>query len=390
MKAHYPSILPEGKYRDYSFDKNNITSLKDALVDMNTGYGIRQLESFRSSKEFKDLIESQEDRDLLNRRLSLYVDNVRNKNSYDGADLGKLLKVLDKTSAVGVGMALGTPSQMIKQTIPVMVNTFINAGRLDLTTIFQKNFNDFLNESGYPIANRGIESRAELSSLNRKIEQASNPLDLRKAIVNANKWWLKQSLVKPDVAVARASWKAYYEKALRKQGESTKNLDYSKHEINKEAADYAQMMVDRQQNVSDHDLSGSLFSKDAADRNIIKKVFLNFANFRMNQSSRLATDLSTLGHWSTATPEDRAIAARSIGAYTAEIITFKFMAAGISILIQNAVQSMRGNKESKEEKDKRMANTLKGSLTSTITDTFLRFQFLISQFKLYQLRHCKR
>jgi hypothetical protein len=103
---------------------------------------------------------------------------------------------------------------------------------------------------------------------------------------------------------------------------------------------------------------------------MLGKVFLNMANFRMNQSSRLAADLTTLGHWSMATPEDRIIAARSLAGYGIEMAIYRLMAAGISIGIGNLAQSIRGVDESDNDKKKRINATMKGQLSGTITDIF--------------------
>ena len=377
MKADHPDNLPKGMYRDYSFDKNNVNSLHDVLVDMNTGAAIRQLDAFKNSDYFDKLIPTAEDRDLLRRRFALYVSNIRNAGDFGGQDLGSMMKILDRLATIGVGMALGSPTQVIKQTVPLGINTMVNAsGLLKLGAAFNPAFNNFYHNSGYASANRGVESQAEISSLNKKIETASNKVELLKAIEDANKWWLKTFLVKPDVFIARASWQTFYEQELRKQGVDTNNLDYSDLKLNEDAADYAEMMVSRQQNVSDHALSGSWFTKNTAERRILTKVFLNMANFRMNTSSRLAADLSVLGHWSVSTAEDKAIAARSIAGYAAEQAVYRMISTGLIIGLGSIALGMRGDDESEEDKKKRINSVIKGQLTSSVMDIFSPAPFL--------------
>jgi len=377
MKAEHPDNLPKGMYRDYSFDKNNVNSLHDVLVDMNTGAAIRQLDAFKNSDYFDKLIPTAEDRDLLRRRFALYVSNIRNVGDFGGQDLGAMMKILDRLATIGVGMALGSPTQAIKQTVPLGINTMINAsGLLKLGAAFNPAFNNFYHNSGYASANRGVESQADISSLNKKIETASNKVELLKAIENANKWWLKTFLVKPDVFIARASWQTFYEQELRKLGIDTKNLDYSEHKLNEDAADYAEMMVSRQQNVSDQALSGSWFTKKTAERKILTKVFLNMANFRMNSSSRLAADLSVLGYFSVSTAEDKAIAARSIAGYAAEQAVYRLISTGLAIGIGSIVLGMRGDDESEEDKKKRIDAIIKGQLTGSVMDVFSPVPFL--------------
>jgi hypothetical protein len=377
MKAERPDELPKGMYRDYSFDKNNVNSLRDVLVDMNTGAAIRQLDAFKNSKYFDKLIPNAEDRDLLKRRFALYVSNIRNAEYNGSEDLEGMMKFLDRLATLGVGMALGSPTQAIKQTIPIGINTMVNAsGMLKLGAAFNPDFNNFFYNTGYASANRGIESQAEISSLNKKIETASNKVELLKAIENANKWWLKTFLVKPDVFIARASWQTYYEQELRKQGIDTKNLDYSKHKLNEQAGDYAETMVSRQQNTPDSALSGSWFSKSGSDRKILAKLFLNMANFRMNQSSRLAADLSVLGHWGVSTTEDKAIAARSIAGYAVEQAIYRLISTGLAIGIGSIVLGMRGDDESEEDKKKRIDAIIKGQLTGSVMDILSPAPFL--------------
>jgi hypothetical protein len=379
MKAEFPEKLPEGRYRDYSFDQNNVNSMHDALVDLNTGAAVRQLEAFRKSEGFKRIIPSVEDRNLVNRRFKLYVENLRNKgNTYGAEDLKPVIKVLDRIGTIGVGLALGSPTQMGKQTVPILFNTLANAGRANLGAPFDPKFIDWLNKSGYAIGNRGAESQAQIESLNKKIEIASKKgvIPLSKAVKAAQKFWLREFLVRGDVYIAKASWQTYYEKALRKQGESTKNIDYSDHKINKDAADYAEMMTQRQQNVNDPDLGGSWFTSNRTERKMLGKILLNFANFRMSQSSRLAADLSTLGHWSTATAEDRAIAARSLGGYALESLAYRLMSVGIAIGIGNIAQAIRGVDESDKDKKERISKLFKSARSGAATDFFSPAPFL--------------
>jgi hypothetical protein len=359
-------------YIDLSFDKNNSNSMYDALVDIETAAPIRQVQAFLNSDSFSKIVPNPEDAKLLTNRVQLYVANTRNKNPYSNDELSKAVRRLNKIATLGVGQALGGPTQVFKQFVPVAMNTWVNAGTFSLTASFNSDFNNWISQSGYAIANRGIESQAEVESINKLIEEASNSNAKRamELIEEANRKWLKTFLVRPDVAVARASFKAYYEKSLKQQGKDYKNIDYSNHPLNETAANYAQRMVDRQQNVSDHDLAGSLFSSKETGKQVLTKIFMAFASFRMNQSSRLGADLSTLGYWGVSTKEDKVIAARSLAGYAAEMATFRMMSAGITILTGYAAASMMGKGETDDEEDKRIDGVLKGQATSVVTDVF--------------------
>jgi hypothetical protein len=357
-------------YIDLSFDRNNSNSMYDALVDIETAAPIRQVQAFLNSDSFSKIVPNPEDAKLLTNRVQLYVANTRNKNPYSNDELSKAVRRLNKIATLGVGQALGGPTQILKQFVPVAMNTWVNAGTFSLTASYNSDFNNWISQSGYAIANRGIESQAEVESINKLIEEAANS-NAKKAmelIEEANRKWLKTFLVRPDVAVARASFKAYYEKSLKQQGKDYKNIDYSNHPINETAANYAQRMVDRQQNVSDSDLAGSLFSSKETGKQVLTKVFMAFASFRMNQASRLGADLSTLGYWGVSTKEDKIVAARSLAGYAAEMATFRMMSAGITILTGYAAASMMGKGETDDEEDKRIDGVLKGQATSVVTD----------------------
>jgi hypothetical protein len=249
------------------------------------------------------------------------------------------------------------------------MNTIINAGSLNLGTLLNQGKNGFIDRSGYEIANRGVEAQAQIESLNKIIEQAAKSKGAKafKLIEDANKKWLDIVLVKPDVFIARASWITYYEQSLKKQGIDPNTIDYNTHEVNEKAADYAQRMVDRQQNVSDADLAGKMFVSKQASTQILVKLLMPFASFRMNQSARLGADLAVLSD-NTASIEDRKIAARSLAGFAAEMLTFKMVSAGTIILLGSLAKLAMGKDEDEEEKKKRIDAVLKGQRTSMVTD----------------------
>jgi hypothetical protein len=250
-------------------------------------------------------------------------------------------------------------------------NTLINAkGNVDFSAMSNKDFMSWLNETGYAISNRGVESQADIDSINKMIDEAAESKGAKalKLLEDANKKWLKMFLVKPDVWIAVSSWKSYYEQSLRDRGIDTKGIDYSTHELNKEAADYAQRMVDRQQNVSDTDVSGTMFSNKNPYAQTMVKIFMPFASFRMNQASRLGADLRVLSNWDVSTAEDRKIAARSLAGYAVEMAAFRTLSAGLAIGIASMTASLMGKGDDEEEKKKRRELLIKGAVTSVVTD----------------------
>jgi hypothetical protein len=369
MKATRPTTLPKNMYLSMSFDKNMSNSMHDALVDVHTAIPIRQAQSFLNSDNYRKIVPDAKDAKLLADRIGLYVQNIRKKNPYANDELSDMLRKINKIANIGVGQALGGVTQPFKQMIPVAMNTIINAGSLNLGTLLNQGKNGFIDRSGYEIANRGVESQAQIESLNKIIEEAAKSKGAKafKLIEDANKKWLDIVLVKPDVFIARASWITYYEQSLKKQGIDPNTIDYNTHEVNEKAADYAQRMVDRQQNISDADLAGKMFVSKQASTQILVKLLMPFASFRMNQSARLGADLAVLSD-NTASIEDRKIAARSLAGFAAEMLTFKMVSAGTIILLGSLAKLAMGKDEDEEEKKKRIDAVLKGQRTSMVTD----------------------
>ena len=378
MTATRPESLPTNtktgeanRYVDLSFDNNNSNSIYDALVDINTAGAIRRSESAMNSSAFRRMVDSSDDRKMIEGRVRLYVNNARKKNPFSDDEFSKAAKKLNRLATIGVGQALGGVLQPIKQVIPIAMNTIINAGGLNVSSISNKSVQDFINKSGYAIANRGIESQAQIESLDKMIEDAASSRAGKAIdkIESINKWWLKNLLVRFDVGIARASWITYYEQYLKKNGIDPSTIDYSTHEINEEAADYAQRQVDRQQNVSDSDLSGAILSSKDASKQLFTKIMMPFASFRMNQSARLGSDISTLLN-STSTKEDKVVAARSLAGFMAEMATFRALSYGSALVIGSVVAGMMGKDDDEEEEEKKRAARIKGQLTNTVADMF--------------------
>lgn len=384
MKAERPESLPtddKGKkpmmYIDLSFDMNNANSMYDAMVDINTAAPIRQIESFLNSNAFDSIVPEVKDARLLKDRIQLYVRNIRGKNVFENDTFAAMMRKLNTISAIGVGQALGGILQPLKQTIPVAMNTLVNAGGLDVGSVFSQSKMSFIDNSGYSIANRGIESQTQLKSINRLMDLAAESKGIKalKFIEKANKIWLDIFLVKPDVFIARASWMTYYEQSLKKQGINPSGIDYNTHKLNKEAADYAQSMVDRQQNISDADLQGKMFSSKTALNQLFVKTLLPFANFRMNQYMRLTSDVATLTSM-TSSKEDRIIAARSLSGFGVEMATFSAISIGAAYLLGSLSKWLMGEEEDEEEEKKRLNNIIKGRVTGVVTDVISPLPFL--------------
>lgn len=368
--------VPKDMYIDFSFDKKNTNAMYDALTDLYTAYDIRKVGSFLKSDNFRKIFPSKKDANLIDKRIKKFVRLTRRKMPYSDSETSNILKFADKIAKIGVSSALASPAQPFKQTIPVMVSTLVNAGNLGMGANLDSKFNDWLNGLGYAISNRGAEAQVEINSINKMIEDSASMQKGKalKRLEKLNDKLLKVTLVYWDVMVARASFKAYYEQSLKKQGEKSSNINYSKHEVNKEAANYAQRMVDRQQNISNPALAGDLYTSKENATKVLVKMLAPFSSFRTNQGARLASDLTTLEYWNTSTKADKVIAARSIAGYALEATTFRAIQIGYSILLYNIAQAVLG-KYDDEDEEKFTKNLVKGSAISSFTDTFSPIPF---------------
>jgi hypothetical protein len=351
MEATRPKVLPMGRYISLDFDVNNFNSLKGALVDINTAAAIRQVDGFINSKAFKRLIPEANDRKILTKRINTYIQRAKGKRTASTDTMKEVERLANFITGLGVGKALGGLDQPIKQTIPVMINTFINSnGNM---TFVNADMNEAINRSGMPIANRGLEAQTTVQSIDRLLEKKGGfGAEAIKKIEDINQFWLKTLLAKPDVWVARSSFITYYLKDMKSKGENVKDIDWSTHEWNKDSAQYAQLMVDRQQNISDDKLAGDFLSSDDPTKRIARKVIMPFAMFIMNQKARMHNDFLTLRSKDSSI-EDRKSAAKSLAGLGAELAAYQLIGYGIKILVYDSIaNALVGDDEEEEKKDK--------------------------------------
>jgi hypothetical protein len=378
MKSTPPqSLLDEdgnstGMYVNMSFDTNNANALMDALIDIKTAADIRQIQAFKNDPNFKNVFPFGKDAIAVKERIAAMIRNIRNKRAITDKSFKEMIRKMDRIAAIGTSLLLAGPTQAISQTIPVAVNTIINSGgKLNLSIINNKDANRFIDESGMGIANRGSDAVTELETLNQKLEVAAKTKAGATAqyIENLNREYLKLYLSNFDVLIARASWITYYEKGLRKHGIKGK-VDYSNHKLNKDAAQYAQDMIDRQQNISDKDLAGQFYNSDNPLKQIIIKVIMPLTTFRMNQTTRFSNDLAILIS-KTASTEERLEAAVSVGGFAAEMATFRAIKLYMGYYVfYSLAQFIRGEEDDEEEKKKTWDNMKKGAATSVVSDVF--------------------
>lgn len=383
-EATKPSTLQKGKVLNLSFDSQNMSNYKAALTDIYTASSIQQVKGARESKAFNEVFTDPEARDVINKRINKYVATKRGKNYIDGKDR-RTLNRLNKIATLGVSRVLGGPTQMIKQIVPIF-NTGVNAGVINTfeaaKLMFNPDVRKAINNSGLPIANRGISSQTDLESTESRIAKKANTKQGRflDNLDNINKKTLEYFLVTPDVATAKASFIAYYLNAMNKKGVKTSEVDFTKP-LDKEAAQFAQQQVDRQQNTSDQDLQGDLFNDQKLSTQIVRKTLFPFANFLLNQKTRMYSDINTLYNNPTALPGDKKRARQSLAGLGLETTVFNLFGLGITQALSALARVVSGEDEddpnlSKEMNDRKrrkaeekdFMNRVKGRTGNMIAD----------------------
>jgi hypothetical protein len=364
------------RYVSLDFDVNNTSAYKGALIDINTAAAIRRIDGFINSKNLYKLIPKKEDRDIFTGRIADYIQASKNKR--EPSDRMKLLDQLTNfLGGIGVSKALGGIDQIVKQTLPIALSTLANSGRFDLV-MPGSSASVWIDSLGMAISNRGQESQSTIESIDRRLEKASGLVDKStKAFVDVQQFWLKYFLSKPDVFIAKSSFISYYKQYLSNNNQSI-DIDWATHNVNQDAADYAMLMVDRQQNVSDAKMAGKIFSSQKPTTKIMRKIFLPFASFMLNQKSRMVSDIKVLGINSGASKQDKAIAFRSLASLPFEMAFYQSLSLAIRFGYLAAAKGIIGaiaddDDEEKErllgmEVSKEIKNATKYPLKSLITD----------------------
>ena len=362
--------LPSGRVLNLSFETNNINKLKAALIDVNTAEGIRQVQGAFDSPSFNKLFTNRDSRNLIKKRVAKYIDLKRGNKSITESEQ-KTLRQVNRVASAGVARVLGGPTQAIKQMIP-FTNTLVNAGlpaTVQATEVMMtKEGNKVINESGMPIANRGISSQGDIDSLNSLIEKKARTWAGRRFddIDSLNKLYLDMFLVKSDVMTARSSFLAYYIQDMSRKGVSYSDIDWTKP-LDQDSMNTAQRKVDRQQNTSDADLQGDLFTNQDLSTQVVRKTLFGFANFLINQKNRMYADVSTLFYNPSALKGEKTTALRSLAGLGVETASFNILGYFVTNALASIVASFVGG-EDKEEEEKRKGYQKTGRIGGAIAD----------------------
>lgn len=378
IKAERPSNLPQGRYIDLSFSKNNSRALKSALIDINTAKDIRKVDAFLKADTTAKMI-NKEDLGILRSSISDYIKRSRGMEGVDINEFTKLQRVMSTAGRFVTSAALGSVVQPLKQTAPLIMKTMINTNgefavreSLALAVDSQSPVNQFLNNAGYGISIRGLESSTGIMAIDNLIKDRSES-NFNKFMNFLDKWndaILKYTVSNPDKWVARAAWVTYYKKALKDAGVDTNKIDWSTHQVVPEAADYAQSMVDTQQNVSDRDLMGKFMGSKNATTAAARNLLMPFSGFIMNAKSKMQADIinSVKGD-----SQERAASLKSLSGSIGEMLVFNAISGLAGMGLWESWRRYSGTDESEREAEKKLQQAAKSATTNFAADILSPF-----------------
>jgi hypothetical protein len=354
------------------FDVNNVNALTSAMVDVETASSVMQMKGFVTSKNFSKLFSNKEDKNLYKKRLIKYVNRAKGGSYVDQNELSKINRTINTIASFGVAKALFSVSQPFKQFFPPMINTFVQTGRFDLNKLLYNGGMGFIDSSGYPIANRGVASQGELKSINRQLVEAEKNLAMRglDGVAEFSNKTLEITLKNPDIFAARASWISFYLSKLKKQGVNISGIDFNTHELNKDAADYAQAMVDSQQNISDTDMQGEIFASKQPATVFLRRAILPLMTFTLNQKTRIWSDIRTLSN-DVSSKNDKVEAAKSLSGALIELVAFQGIVLAFKELYNVVAAAIMGEDEDEEEKKIRKMRQSQSTAQAFMKDFFL-------------------
>lgn len=378
------TVLNPKQYVNLNFDRGNINALRKAIINIKSAGAIQRTKGFIESKAFDKMFEENPyEKDLVTQRMKQYVADQRGLAPRSRAE-EQSAAFVDKIATFGIAKALVSGGQAIKQFSP-MSSTLITAGAENTVQainqyITNPDIRKWLNDAGYAISNRGIGSEAVLDSLDDAIDKTEVSGDVNEnvleTITNISRKGLEWTLKHSDVFTAKSSWLAHYFNSMKSQGNTEifqPGFDWSTHKVNKEAADYAQSKVDREQNISDTKLQGAFYRSRNVTTRVLLQTLMPFSNFLLNLKSRMYNDVGALMSKSTSI-QDKKDAAKSLGGIAAEYGTFGFMSyllTNANYLLSDAIiKGITGEEVDEEEIEKRNENLLRGRMTTTLGDIF--------------------
>jgi hypothetical protein len=370
------------RVRDYDFDFNNINALEKTLIDVRTTPYVQQFEGYTNSPSFKEIFPDFDDRQMVKKRLNFNINSLRERqDTYSSDTARKINRFVTALSKYGTRIGLGSLSAAPKQSIPMMGNTMINlindlgSFGMGVADFWNKDAMDFLENSGYGISLRGAESQTSIDFAEKLIDRANQGKvgDLSESLSKLGDMYIEKFLKNPDVTVANMAWLAYYRNKLKSMGVDMNTFDWKNHELNEEAADYAEFKVQDQQNMNISELGGKLLASKDATTKTIRQLLFPFASYQFNLKDKNNRNITMLTS-KTSTNQEKVNAAKSLAAGLVESYMFQTIQASIGVLLLKAAYAAIGYEEPEEEKTTGIWDAIKKAMpfvrTTSPTEKF--------------------
>lgn len=346
------------RVRDYDFDYNNISALEKTLVDVRTTPFVQQFMGYTQSAAYKQIFPDFDDRQMVTKRLNFNVNALRERqDTYSSKEAKKFNKFTTALSRYGTRIGLGSLSSAPKQSIPMVTNTAINMiGDLEsfgmsFKDIFDKDAISFLDNSGYGISLRGSEAQTSIDYAEKLVDRANQGKvgNISEELSKLGDKYIELFLKNPDVFVANMAWLGYYRSKLKSMGVDMSTFDWANHKLNEEAADYAEFMVQDQQNMNVAELGGKLLASKDASTKIIRQLLFPFASYQFNLKDKNNRNITIMTS-KTSSQSDKVKAAQSFASGMLEAYTFQTIQSLIGGLLLAAAYAAIGYDEPEDEK----------------------------------------
>ncbi len=346
------------RVRDYDFDFNNISALEKTIVDVRTTPFVQQFMGYTNSASFREIFPDFDDRQMVLKRLNFNINALRERqDTYSSREAKKFNKFVTALSKYGTRIGLGSLASAPKQSIPMVANTAINlindlgSFGMGISDFWNDDAINFLENSGYGISLRGAESQTSIDFAEKLIERANQGKagNISEALSKLGDMYIEKFLKNPDVTVANMAWLGYYRSKLKSMGVDMNTFDWKNHELNEEAADYAEFMVQDQQNMNISELGGKLLASKDATTKIIRQLLFPFASYQFNLKDKNNRNITMLTS-KTSSVEEKVNATKSLAAGLVEAYTFQTIQSLIGGLLLTAAYSAIGYDEPEEEK----------------------------------------
>lgn len=371
-RSNVAKLQEDGRVLDMDFDRVMFQKYREMNYDIRTLKDRHMYNAVKSQPGFKDVVGGSENSNVLTDGVRNMVKRQMNAN-YDHNKMQSILKASRIITAKSVRQALFGVSQYIKQYPSVAIRTLVNLkGNLPLfikgVTVGANNpiFDQF--GIGLRASTKGgTNFEAELNQMSKADFSGDFGKFMNKLSGVSSKYvdLISKTLTKPDEAVAKHSWIAYYLEDIQRRGGDISKVDFANEHLNPdmEAGAYADIMTSTTQNTNDNSKQADVLYDNSDGWTIIKNIIAPMSSFARNSQANLEADLRM---FSGGTKAEQAKARLGITATVIESIAFNTVKiALISPLIKVIASSITGN-EPDEEKESKTSKILKNSTSDVL------------------------